>query len=63
MTVKEALDEFTNFAVEVFKEVVRDPRRQTEKLARTIYRILERHGIAKDAKLVPKNKTAATCKL
>jgi hypothetical protein len=61
MTVKDALDEFSKFVVEVFKDVDRDRRRQTEKLTRTINGILERHGIAQDVKLMPA--TPGTCKL
>ena len=63
MTAKDALDEFSKFVVEVFKDVDRDPRRQTEKLTRTIRGILERHGIAKKSRLIPKTVPAWTCKL
>jgi hypothetical protein len=63
MTAKDALDEFTRFVVEVFKNVDSDPRKQTEKLTRTINGILERHGIAKDAKLIPSTAPPSTCKL
>jgi hypothetical protein len=63
MTAKEALDEFSRFAVEVFKDVDRDPRKQTEKLTRTISGILERHGIAKDVKLIPTSRPASRCNL
>jgi hypothetical protein len=63
MTAKEALDEFSDFVAAIFKDVVRDPGKQTEKLIWTVHSILERHGIAKDAKLIPANETAPTCKL
>jgi hypothetical protein len=63
LTAKDALDEFSNFVIEVFKDVSRDPRKQTEKLTRTINGILERHGIAKDAKLIPRAAPPQTCKL
>jgi hypothetical protein len=63
MTAKEALDEFSDFVGAIFKDVVRDPGKQTEKLTREVHVILERHGIAKDAKLVPTTETAPTCKL
>jgi hypothetical protein len=63
MTVKDALDEFSTFVAEVFKDVSRDPLKQTEKLTRTINGILERHGIAKDARLTPTTAPPWTCKL
>jgi hypothetical protein len=63
LTAKDALDEFSNFVVEVFKDVSGDPRKQTEKLTRTINGILERHGLAKDAKLIPTTAPPRTCKL
>jgi len=63
MTAKDALDEFTTFVVEIFKDVDIDPRKQTEKLTQTINGILERQRIAKDAKLIPTNQLASTCKL
>ena len=63
LTAKDALDEFTTFVVEVFKDVSRDPRKQTEKLTRTIHGILERYDITKDAKLVSTDQRAAMCKL
>jgi hypothetical protein len=63
MTAKDALDEFTKFVVGVFKDISRDPQKQTEKLTRTINGVLERHGIAKDTKLIPTRQPASTCKL
>ena len=63
MTAKDVLDEFSKFVVEIFKDVDRDPRKQTEKLTRTINGILERRGVAKDAKLIPTTAPALTCKL
>jgi hypothetical protein len=63
MTAKDALDEFSKFAVNVFKDISRDPRKQTKKLTRTVNGILERHVIAKDAKLIPTGQLASTCKL
>jgi len=63
MTAKDALDEFTTFVIEVFKDVSKDPRKQTEKLTRTIHGILERHGVAKDTKLVQTSQPVPTCKL
>jgi hypothetical protein len=63
MTAKEALDEFGNFAAEVFKDVSRDARKQTEKLTRTIHAVLERHEIAKDAKLISTTAPVPTCKV
>ena len=63
MTANEALDEFSKFVFEVFQEVAPDPRKQKEKLMRTTYSILERYGIAKDKKLIPRNETEPECKL
>jgi hypothetical protein len=63
MTVKDALDEFSRFVVEIFKDIDRDPRKQTEKLIRTIHAVLERHDMAKDAKLIPTTTAAPTCKV
>jgi hypothetical protein len=63
MTAQEALDEFTKFVVEVFKDVDHDPRNQTEKLTRTINSIFETYGIAKDAKLIQTSPPASRCKL
>ena len=63
LTAKDALDEFSNFAVEVFKNVSRDPRKQTERLTKTIHDIIERHGVAKDKKLVQTSQPVPTCKL
>jgi hypothetical protein len=62
MTATDALDEFTTFVVEIFKDIDRDPQKQTERLTRTINGILERHGIAHDLKLIP-TAPPATCKL
>jgi hypothetical protein len=63
MTANDALDEFTKFVVEVFKDVDHDPRKQTDKLTRTINSILERHGVAKDAKLIQTSQPVSRCKL
>jgi hypothetical protein len=53
MTVEDALEEFSTFVIEVFKDVSRDARKQTEKLTRTINSVLGRHGIAQGAQLMP----------
>jgi hypothetical protein len=63
LTAKDALDEFSKFVVKVFKDVDRDPRKQTEKLRRAINGTLDRHGVAKDTKLVPTSRPGAMCKL
>jgi hypothetical protein len=63
LTAKDALDEFTKFVVKVFKDVDRDPGKQTEKLTRAINDTLDRHGVAKDTKLVPTSQRGAMCKL
>jgi hypothetical protein len=63
MTAKEAQDEFTDFVVKVFKDVSGDPVKQTETLKKAIDGILEKHGIEKDAKLIPSSQTAPVCKL
>jgi hypothetical protein len=63
MTVEEALDEFSDFAVDVFKDVVQNPKKQTQKLERAIHGILWRHGIGKDTKLIQSTQSVPTCKL
>jgi hypothetical protein len=63
MTAKEALDEFTKFAVEVYKDPDPDPTKQTEKLKRVIYGILEKHRVNRDAELIPANESLPTCRL
>jgi hypothetical protein len=63
MTAKDALDEFSRFVAQIFKDIDHDPRKQTEKLARTINGVLERHGIPNDAKLIPTTASAPTCKV
>jgi hypothetical protein len=63
MTAKEALEQFTKFAVEVYKDLDRDPMKQTEKLNREIYGILEKRGIDKDAELIPADEPKPTCRL
>lgn len=63
LTAKEALEEFTNFVVEVFKDVDPDAKKQTEKLRHAIEKILERHGVDKEVRLIPTNGPAQTCKL
>jgi hypothetical protein len=63
MTAKEALEEFTKFAVEVYKDANRDPKKRTEKLKRVIYGILEKRGIDKDTGLILADETMPTCRL
>ena len=63
MTAKEALEEFTKFTVEVYKDVDQDPRKQTERLIRALDGIPEKYGIDKDAKLVMENAAVPTCRL
>jgi hypothetical protein len=63
MTAKDALDEFSRFVVEVFKDIDRDPRKQTEKLTQAISSVLERHGMSKDAKLIQATRATRMCKL
>ena len=59
----EALEEFTNFAVEVYKDPDHDPKKQTEKLKRAIYGILEKRGIDGERELIPPNEPTPTCRL
>jgi hypothetical protein len=63
MTAKEALDEFTKFAVDVYKDPNCDPNKQTERLQRAIYSILKRHEIDKDMNLIMENKPTPSCRL
>jgi hypothetical protein len=63
MTAKEALAEFTKFAVEVYKDTDPNPQKQTEKLKQVIYDILERHGMDKDRRLVMENEPMPGCRL
>jgi hypothetical protein len=63
MTAKEALDEFTKFVVEVYKDADQDPRKQTKRLTAAIEGILERHEFSKETKLIQADKPTATCKL
>ena len=63
MTAKDALDKFTTFVVEVFKDISQDPKKQTEKLERVIYNILQSHGVDREAKLIRVGQPTTTCKL
>jgi hypothetical protein len=63
MTATEALEEFTKFAIEVYKDADQDPGRQTKRLNGVLEGILERHGLAKETKLIPMDQPTPTCKL
>jgi hypothetical protein len=52
MTAAAALEEFSKFSVQVFENASSNPTQQTERLTRAIEGILERHGVAKDTKLI-----------
>lgn len=57
MTAQEALEEFTNFVVEVFNNVAHDPVEQTKKLKRTIDSVLEKYKVDKEFELIPSGGT------
>jgi hypothetical protein len=63
MTAKEALEEFTKFAVELYKDTDQNPYKKTEKLKRIIYDILERRGMGKDRCLIMENEPMPSCRL
>jgi hypothetical protein len=63
MTAQEALEEFTKFVVQVYKDPDQNPKKQTDRLNKAIYDILQRQGINKRTKLVSANKPAPTCRL
>jgi len=63
MTAKEALEEFTKFTAEVYKDADQDPKKQTEKLKRVLHGILEERGIDKDMRLITENEPTPTCRL
>jgi hypothetical protein len=63
MTTKEALEEFTKFVVEVYKDPDQNPKIQTDRLNKAVYDILQRHGVNKRTKLVSANKPTPTCRL
>jgi hypothetical protein len=63
MTAKEALEEFTKFVVEVYKDPDQNPKKQTGRLKEAVYGILKRHGVDKRTKLVSANQPTPTCRL
>lgn len=63
MTAEEALKEFINFAIKVFKNVDSDSKNQTEKLRNAINDIIEKRGVDKAAKLIPSSGTPPLCRL
>jgi hypothetical protein len=63
MTAAQALEEFTDLVSLVFKEMLPDPKKQTEKLKNSIEGILERHKIAKGAGLIQSGQMSPACKL
>jgi hypothetical protein len=63
MTAKEALEEFTKFAIDVYKDADRDPKKQTERLQKEIYGILDNHGIDKDRNLIKEDQPTPSCRL
>jgi hypothetical protein len=63
MTATEALEEFTKFAIAVYKDADRDPKKQTKRLKVALEGILERHELDKETKLIPTDQPTATCKL
>jgi hypothetical protein len=63
MTAAQALEEFTDLVGLVFKEVLPDPKKQTEKLKDAIEGILERHKMAKSTELIPSDQPSPSCRL
>jgi hypothetical protein len=63
MTATEALEEFTKFAVEVYKNADKDAKKQTKRLKAAVEGILERRELAKETKLIPTDQPTPTCKL
>jgi hypothetical protein len=63
MTATEAREEFTKFAVEVYKDADKDPRKQTGRLKAALDGILEKCELAKETKLIPTDQPTPTCKL
>jgi hypothetical protein len=63
MTAKKALEEFTKFVVEIYKDSDHDPQKKTERLKRVLHAILERHGIDKDMSLIAETDPTPTCRL
>jgi hypothetical protein len=63
MTAQEALEEFTKFVVEVYKDADRNPEEQTKRLKQSLEGILERHRLAKETRLIAVDEPIATCKL
>jgi hypothetical protein len=63
MTALEALEEFTKFVVEVYKDPDQNPKKQTDRLNKAVYDILQRCGVNKRTKLVSANKPTPTCRL
>jgi hypothetical protein len=63
MTAEEALEEFTKFVVDVYRDADQDRNKQTKRLEGALDGILERHKIAKETKLIQAEEPTATCKL
>jgi len=63
MTAKEALEEFTKFVVDVYKDAGQDRSKQTKRLEGALDRILERHRFAKETKLIQADEPTPTCRL
>jgi hypothetical protein len=63
MTAQEALEEFTKFVVDVYKDADRDPEKQTKRLKEALERILEKHKFAKETRLLPVDEQMPPCKL
>lgn len=63
LTASEALEEFTEFSVKVFKDVNPDPMMQTRKLKRAVQDILEKHEVIPERKLISIQNPMPRCKL
>jgi hypothetical protein len=63
MTAQEALEEFTKFVVEVYKDADQDPKKRTTRLEEALDGILKKHKFDKETRLIPADEHMATCKL
>lgn len=63
MSTSEALEEFADISIKVFKDVHPDPRMQTRKLKRVVQDIFDRYDIDPERKLISEGDATQHCKL
>lgn len=63
LTAKEALEDFTDFSVKVFKDIDPDPKKQTSKLEQAVQDILDKYDVDKNRKLIQDGESTPKCKL